>query len=137
MILTVVIIDDSPIFVGLLIEFLERSRPPQAHVLASERDGQRGIDAVERLRPTLAIVDLIMPGMSGLEVIRRLRREHADLGVVALSSCDEVFAEAALSAGADAFVAKDRLRTDLPPALARATSARNALVTHALQAGDE
>jgi DNA-binding NarL/FixJ family response regulator len=120
-------VDASPIFLGLLTEFLERAHPPLAQVVASERDGERGIDAVARLHPALAIVDLNMPGQSGLALIGRLRKAHPGLGIVAVSSSDiEEVGTAALSAGADAFVTKGSLRSDLPPALTEAVRSRAA-----------
>ena len=45
---------------------------------------------MRRLAPDVVVVDLVMPGMSGVEVIRRLRAEHPTMGLLALSSFIEL-----------------------------------------------
>jgi CheY-like chemotaxis protein len=64
------------------------------------------------------LIDLVMPGLAGLETIPHLRRLLPDVGLVALTMVNtRSFREAALGAGADAFVAKSTMRTGLLPAI--------------------
>ena len=66
----------------------------------------------------MVLIDLAMPGMPGLEAIPHLRRMLPELGIVALTVMNtKSFRQAALSAGADVFVPKASMRTDLLPAI--------------------
>jgi DNA-binding NarL/FixJ family response regulator len=122
---TVVLIEDNPVFLGLLTAFLEHTEPKRIQIAGSARTGEDGLTVAARVRPMAAIVDLKLPGISGLDVIARLRSEDPRVAIVALSSADpEAFREPALAAGADAFVTKDRLNTDLLPALRRGLRTR-------------
>lgn len=76
-----------------------------------------GFDALERLRSgafDLMIVDLSMPGMSGLELIRRVRAEFPTVRVLVLSMhAEEQYAMRAFKAGAHGYVTKDRAAAEL------------------------
>src|SRR5687768_17399837 len=76
-----------------------------AHVVLT-RDGARLLEAVRRVGPLAVVVDLMMPGVGGLEAIRALRADPATAGVriVAVSAGGD--GAEALAAGADAFLAK-------------------------------
>jgi len=80
------------------------------------------LEGAERLHPDLAIVDLSLAREGGLAWLKDLRRRCPVLRVVVLSVHDEESVRAAaLAAGADAFVLKRDLSTDLLPAIARLT----------------
>jgi DNA-binding response OmpR family regulator len=66
------------------------------------------LEAADRFLPDLAVVDVMMPGGSGLDVVRHLRRERADRArsVVVSAFSADAEQQAAVDAGADAFVAK-------------------------------
>jgi len=71
-------------------------------------DGPTALEAILRLKPDLAILDLHMPGMTGAEVIRRLRAAGCTTKLMILSiSRDENTVMAALRNGADAYLLKD------------------------------
>ncbi|MCL4402039.1 MAG: response regulator transcription factor [Acidobacteria bacterium] len=71
-------------------------------------DGHSAIDMILALRPDFAILDLNMPGLTGLEVVRRLRELHCATRLMILSiSRDEATVAQALRAGADAYLLKD------------------------------
>jgi two-component system phosphate regulon response regulator PhoB len=72
-------------------------------------DAQGGLAAARRVRPDVVLLDVLLPGMSGLELCRRIRRDERLSGigiVVASASVGESHVAAALAAGADEFVAK-------------------------------
>ncbi|HUS42726.1 MAG TPA: response regulator transcription factor [Ilumatobacteraceae bacterium] len=76
-------------------------------VVGEARSGEAALDAAHELDLDVVVIDLVMPGMGGLEAIRRLRVAHTDLGIVALSS----FSSAArvretVDAGANAYLIK-------------------------------
>jgi two-component system, NarL family, response regulator NreC len=77
-------------------------------VLGQACDGPSALETIARLKPDLAILDLQMPGMTGAEVIRRLRADGctAKLLVLSISRDDSTVIEA-LRAGADAYLLKD------------------------------
>jgi two-component system, NarL family, nitrate/nitrite response regulator NarL len=122
---TVVLIEDSAVFMGLLTAFVEHAEPQGVRIVGAARSGEDGLTLATRVRPTAAIVDLKLPDISGLEVITRLRSTDPRVAIVALTGADPAaFREPALLAGADAFVRKDQMNTDLIPALLGAVSAR-------------
>lgn len=78
------------------------------------------LDAADRLRPDVAVVDLSLAEHGGLGWLREVRRRSPDLRVVALSVHDEqTIRRAAMQAGADAFVLKRDIATDLMAAIER------------------
>lgn len=94
-----------------------------ARILAAAGEGwtvgeaSSGFQALEWLRrdhADLAIVDLSMPGMSGLELIRRIRDEFGRLAILVLSMhAEEQYAIRAFKAGANGYVTKDGASTEL------------------------
>ena len=101
-------------------------------------DGQSALDAVAQHRPDLVVLDLMLPGIDGLEVCRRLRANEPDLPVVMLTALgEEADRVVGLELGADDYVTKPfsprelvlRVRSVLrraarPPAAGRAGDAR-------------
>jgi two-component system secretion response regulator SsrB len=78
------------------------------------------LDGAERLQPDVAIVDLSLARDGGLGWLADLRRACPGLKVIVLSVHDELAVRAAaMKAGADAFVLKRAIPTDLLPAVAR------------------
>jgi PAS domain S-box-containing protein len=99
------VIDDNDDSRALLRAQLE----PHGFELHEARDGESGIDAARRARPDLVLVDLRMPGLDGLQVMRRLRAlpELSGVKVIAISaSAFDVDRQHCLAAGADDFLGK-------------------------------
>src|SRR3954452_14944793 len=72
-------------------------------VLGQVADGPPAIDMIQELQPDFAIIDLHMPGMSGMEVVRKLRTAGCRVKLMVLSvSREESTVMEALRAGADA-----------------------------------
>jgi DNA-binding NarL/FixJ family response regulator len=83
------------------------------------------LEGASRLRPDVAVVDLSLARDSGLDWLRAVRRRCPGLKVVVLSVHDEeVVRRAAMDAGADAFVLKRAIATDLLPAVERVRRGR-------------
>src|SRR5215472_11720851 len=77
-------------------------------VLGQASDGGGAIEMIESLLPDFAILDLHMPGFTGVEAIRRLRAENCKTKLMILSiSREESLVMDALRAGADAYLLKD------------------------------
>lgn len=84
-------------------------------VIAAD-DGRQGIEKAKAWRPALILVDMMMPGMSGSEVIRTLRADSVtkDVPMLVLSAYDdEALIEEARAAGADDYLPKTISPTDL------------------------
>ena len=88
---TLLIIDDNPALRGACMEVLLRVRE---YVVASAQDGAAGLELVERYRPDAVLVDLLMPGMDGAEVIRRIQDGYPGLSVIGITG-DGIAAAAA------------------------------------------
>ncbi len=97
--------DDHPIVVQGMRSFLERE--PDLRVVGEGRDGVTVVEDVERLQPDLALVDIIMPGLSGLEITRLIQQHSPNTRVIILSMyADEPYVVEALKAGAMGYVLK-------------------------------
>ena len=100
----------------------------QFEVLAAVADGPAFLDAVDRLKPDLCIVDISMPTMSGIEVVQRIKATNAHTKIVFLTLHDDSdFRAAALAAGADGYVTKARMGGDLLPAIKAALAGRGTI----------
>jgi DNA-binding NarL/FixJ family response regulator len=76
-------------------------------VVGEAGDGRTGIDEAKRLRPDLVVCDLALPGLSGLEVIKRLTSEPDPPKVIVLSMYhDDVWVQRSLEAGAAGYLLK-------------------------------
>ncbi|HWI40734.1 MAG TPA: chemotaxis-specific protein-glutamate methyltransferase CheB [Verrucomicrobiae bacterium] len=66
----VLVVEDSPVVRQLLVHLLETD--PELEVVGTARDGREAVDAVQRLRPDVVTMDVLMPGMDGLDATRRI-----------------------------------------------------------------
>jgi two-component system chemotaxis response regulator CheY len=87
--------------------FLRDTLEPEGLRVFEAANGETGLSLLETVRPSVMLLDLMMPVMSGLEVLRRLRERGSVVPVVVISSMDtESLIAAALEAGARGFIAK-------------------------------
>lgn len=102
---------------------------PGLTVVGEAADGLAALDLVEKLRPAVLVVDLIMPGLGGLDVTRRVsRRRVRKTHVVILSMhANEAYLIEALQNGASAYVRKDASAVDLIRAIHEAAAGRRYL----------
>ena len=95
---TVLVVDDKPGSIQLLTEYLLR---PNGYVPLVATNGRQGLEMALSERPDLIILDLKMPEMSGLEVLRALREKQANVPVIlmtAFGSEDDIVAAFRLGA---------------------------------------
>src|SRR5437667_3340218 len=98
---------------------------PDFSVLGEESDGLRVADLVDRLRPDVVVVDLMMPGLGGLEVTRRVTKRTPGTRVVILSMHGEsAYVWEGLNNGASAYVLKDAGAACLAQAVREAAAGR-------------
>ncbi len=114
--ITIVIADDHAVVREGLRAFLGLQE--DLEVVAEASDGAEAADAVERLRPDVALVDLVMPGVDGLGAIERIRERAPETRVVVLTSyTDDARLFAALEAGAAGYLLKDVQPAELTQAI--------------------
>ena len=112
----VLIADDQEIVCEGLKMILETD--PQIRVIGTANDGQEALDLVEALAPDVALMDLQMPRMNGVQAIRRLRVTHPDLPVLVLTTyMDDKWLFDAIRSGASGYLMKDRPRLELIEAI--------------------
>ncbi len=128
----IVIADDHAVVREGLRAFL--GLQDDLEVVAEASDGAEAADAVERLRPDVALVDLVMPGVDGLGAIERIRERAPETRIVVLTSfTDDSRLFAALEAGASGYLLKDVQPAELAQAI-RTVAAGEALLDPALTA---
>lgn len=100
-----IVVDDHPLFREGLVRTLGTERGFE--IVGQADDGGRAVAVWERERPDVSLVDVRMPGVDGVEVVRRLRARHPEAKVLMLTSSeDEDDVIAALDAGAAGYVTK-------------------------------
>jgi len=105
MMTTIVVADDHQMIRQGLRSLLEAE--DDWEVIGEAADGRSAVDLITRLQPNVAIVDVMMPEVDGLEVVRRVRRKSPDTRVVMLSMhSEEPYVAEALRQGATAYVLK-------------------------------
>lgn len=110
--LDVLVVDDDFLVVKVHTRFVESV--PGFRVVATAASGQAALDAVRDHRPHLVLLDVHLPDMTGIEVLRRLRAEGAEVGVLMVTAAREVEqVRAARSGGAFGYLVKPFGQADL------------------------
>jgi len=101
----VLIVDDHPILrkgLTLLI-----NQEPDLFVCAEAENAQKALESLDDVVPDMAIVDISLPGIDGIELIKELRLRHKEMPVLVVSMHDEaLYAERSLRAGARGYIMK-------------------------------
>ncbi|MGH9005069.1 MAG: response regulator transcription factor, partial [Acidimicrobiia bacterium] len=88
-------------------EIVERGLGSRGIVVTSAEDGPAGLDLARKLEVDVVLLDLMLPGLSGLEVLQEIRLAKPRLPVVALTALDDTRSKVAgLDAGADDYLTK-------------------------------
>jgi len=132
--LTVMVCDDD----AMTRESLRRMVAEQSGVarVITAGSGEEALARYEADRPDLVLMDVRMPGIGGVEALRRLRSQHADAIVVMLTTAGDPDAVGmAVEAGARGYLAKDATAEELAATIALVLGA-SAPAVHAAQLGD-
>jgi DNA-binding NarL/FixJ family response regulator len=115
----VLIADDHPLIIAGIRRGLEQN--DDIEIVGEACSGEQLMQLIERRRPTLVLLDMRMPGLSGVECIERMREAWPDVKIVVLSACDDRGSiDAALNAGASAYVVKSVRPIDIASVLRQA-----------------
>ena len=94
-------------------------------IIGEAKNGLEAVTLVEKLQPDILVLDLLMPGINGMEVARRLKKLKTKTSIVILSMHDnEAYVSEALRTGVDAYVLKESPPEELIYAIERLYSRR-------------
>jgi NarL family two-component system response regulator LiaR len=125
-VINVLVVDDHPMVRQGIIDFLEIHS--DLKVKGTAKNGEEAIAQVEQLQPDVVLMDLMMPGMDGIEAIRQIKSSRRETKIIVLTSFfqdDKVFP--AIKAGADGYLLKDVLPNDLVSAIRQVYSGKSVL----------
>lgn len=119
----VVIVDDHRLFVDALALLLNHD--DRLDVIGTAGDGHTAIDLVVSENAEVAVIDVRMPEIDGLETARRLRKRSPETSVILVTGLDEpTLAKQAREAGAVALLTKGALHEELKEAIVAAVNVR-------------
>ena len=104
--ISVLLVDDHPLFRSGVRALLQQH--PRFAVVGEASDGGAGAERAARLRPDVILLDLHMPGVSGVETLRQILRERPEAAVIMLTVSEEAEdLSCALQAGARGYLIKN------------------------------
>jgi two-component system alkaline phosphatase synthesis response regulator PhoP len=98
----ILVIDDEPSIVNLVTAYLK----PEGYEVHSAQDGDAGLKAARAYKPDVIVLDLMLPGKDGYEVLSQLRRESNVYVILLTAKTEETDRIVGLSVGADDYVTK-------------------------------
>jgi two-component system, NarL family, response regulator NreC len=108
----IILADDHAVMRRGLRLVLEQEK--DFEVVGEANDGREAVALAESLKPDIAVLDITMPNLNGIEAARQINARQADVSIVVLSMhADEAFVLRALKAGATGYLLKESAETDL------------------------
>ena len=98
----ILVVDDEPSIVNLITAYLK----PEGYEIFTAEDGPSGLKAARAFEPDLIVLDVMLPGMDGVEVLTRLRRESDVYVILLTAKTEEMDRVIGLTVGADDYVTK-------------------------------
>ena len=115
------VVDDHPVMRLGYIALLDQD--PSLHVCGEADTALEALEQISTLHPDLVITDILLEGLNGIELTKRLQQQHPGLPVLIVSMCDEaIYGERALQAGARGYIMKREARTKIVEAVRRTLS---------------
>ncbi len=112
----IVVVDDHPIVREGLVGLL--SRQPMFDVCGEAANVEEALTVVADTRPDVVLVDLLLQGQDGLDLIRAVHEKYRDIRMLVISMQDEtLYAERALRAGASGYIMKDEVTSNIVQAI--------------------
>lgn len=126
--INVMLVDDHEVVLEGLIRILEKQGGIKIVTVA--RSAEEALEKVVRFPVDVIIVDIQLPGMNGIELIRRLKSDYPEIEAITLTVFDdEQFAKQAIKAGAIGYVIKDAARDELVKAVRAAAKGESLIST--------
>ncbi len=98
----ILVVDDEQSIIDLVTAYLEK----EGFEYQTARDGQTGLKAVRTYKPDVVVLDIMLPGKDGLEVLAELRRESDAYVIMLTAKSEETDKIIGLSVGADDYITK-------------------------------
>jgi DNA-binding NarL/FixJ family response regulator len=125
-VITVLLVDDHPVVIEGLRKLLETAG--DIDVTGTANDASQALEMARTLRPDVILLDLRMPGATGIQATRRLREQEFAGAVIVLTSYgDQAYVRQALEAGADGYLLKSTPSEELISSIRSATKGRRQL----------
>jgi two-component system alkaline phosphatase synthesis response regulator PhoP len=99
---SILVVDDEPTIVNTVQAYLEK----EGYTVHTALDGHAALQAARAFRPDLIVLDIMLPGLDGIEVLRRLRQESDVYVLMLTAKADETDKIVGLSVGADDYLTK-------------------------------
>jgi two-component system alkaline phosphatase synthesis response regulator PhoP len=99
---TILVVDDEPPILDLIVSYLRAD----GFTVHTARDGPSALEQARALRPDLIVLDVLLPGMDGLEVCRRIQQEFDVYVLMLTARAEELDKIVGLSVGADDYLTK-------------------------------
>lgn len=126
--INVMLVDDHEVVLEGLIRILEKQGGIK--ILTVARSAEEALEKIARFPPDVVIVDIQLPGMNGIELIRRIKVDHPGIAAITLTVFDdEQFATQAIKAGAIGYVIKDAAKEELVKAVRAAAKGESLIST--------
>jgi len=124
----VMLVDDHEVVLEGLIRILEKQGGIQ--IVSVAGSAEEALERLERFPPEVVVVDIQLPGMNGIELIRRIKKSHPEIEAITLTVFDdEQFARQAIKAGAIGYVIKDAAKDELVKAVRSAAKGESLIST--------
>ena len=115
---TVFVAEDQTILRDLICRVLEQY--PQIQVIGTSGDGQEACERCLESKPDIVILDIMLPYLNGIEVLRRLKSKNPEIQILVFSEASSRnVIKQAIEAGVDGFIEKDVNLTELEKAIER------------------
>lgn len=98
----ILVVDDEPSIVKLVTAYLR----PEGYEVLTAADGPSGLRSARAFKPDVVILDIMLPGMDGLEVLQQIRRESQAYVILLTARTEEADKVIGLSVGADDYMTK-------------------------------
>jgi two-component system alkaline phosphatase synthesis response regulator PhoP len=98
----ILVIDDEPSIVNLVTAYLK----PEGYEVFTAADGLAGLKAARAYKPDMIVLDLMLPGMDGIELLAQLRRESSVYVILLTAKTEETDKLVGLAVGADDYITK-------------------------------
>lgn len=122
------IADDHPLYRTGLADTVKRR--PELELVGQAEDGEAALEEIRRLEPDVCVLDVKMPGLGGVDVLKALERDELDVRVVFLSAYfDSDVVYGALGSGASGYLSKDSGGDEICDAVVAAAQGRITLGT--------
>ena len=99
---TILVIDDEPNILNIVTAYLDA----EGYTVHTAQDGPTGLKAARSLKPDLIVLDIMLPGIDGLELLQHLRRESDVYVIMLTAKSEETDKVIGLSVGADDYLTK-------------------------------